>query len=112
MIKIEVITDLLSCKIYKWDDQEMYDVSFNQWYLTPFKFDWVNFWKESYKPEDLTELMESMEGKAKDDPEYISELKKLEVVLEKITVVYKEKPDTETVDLVLYVNELINGANK
>lgn len=107
MIRVEVITDLLSCKIYKWDDQEMYDVSFNQWLLVPFKFDWKKFYKESYKQEDLAKLAEKMEWKSKDDPSYLLEMKKLPIELEEIKVVYKKDPESMTIDLVEYVNWLL-----
>lgn len=85
----------------------MYDVSFNQGYLVPFKFDGSKFYKESYKPEDLENLAKKMEGKQKDDPEYLVEMKKLPIVLDEIKVLYKKDPESKTIDLVEYVKEFL-----
>lgn len=107
-MRIEVITDILSVKIVEADEENVYDVLFNQGYLVPFKFNIVEnqFYVESVKKEALKEFKETWDQK-KD----LEALKELPKELEPIMVLYKKDPSSEVVDLRGYVLELLQYTN-
>ncbi len=110
--RIEVITEIMSVKLVKAEDDKYLDVLFNQWYLVPFKFDWKSFYQEVIEPIALKEWAEKKEKnvKMKTDIEKAKELQEmndLPKILEEIKVIYRKSPYDQPIDLALYVNELL-----
>ena len=108
-MRIEVITDILSVKIVD-AEENVVDVLFNQGYLVPFKFNFVEnqFYVETVNKEALEEYKNKHEGKKAGDPQKeLQEINNLPKELEPITVLYKKDPNSETIDLRGYVLELL-----
>lgn len=115
---IEVITDVLTVKISESKEKWIYDVLFNQGYLVPFKFDWSKFMVERIEPKALEEFTKKKEEEEKklnrkktptEDKQDMDEMNGLPKIMEDIKVVYRKDPTSPIVDLVLYVNEIINA---
>lgn len=115
---IEVITDVLTVKISESKEAGWYDVLFNQGYLVPFKFDGTKFMVERVEPTALEEFRlkkeeeESKLNRKKTDAENkqdMDEMNELPKVMEDIKVLYRKDPTSPIVDLVLYVNEILNA---
>lgn len=117
---IEVITDVVTVKISESEEEWIYDVLFNQGYgyLVPFKFDGKTFQVERIEPEALEKFRLKKEAEEKklnrkktpvEDKQDMDEMKELPKIYEDIKVVYRKDPTSPIVDLVLYVNEIINA---
>ena len=114
-LRIEVIPDIIGCKIVS--EEEWYTVHFNQWYLVPFKFDGEKFFVETYNKEALKEFTERKEKEVaklnrrqteQEEAQRLKEMQDLPREKEETRVVYKKDPTEPTIDLALYVKELIN----
>lgn len=115
---IEVITDVLTVKISESKDEWIYDVLFNQWYLVPFKFDGKKFMVERVEPTALEKFRVKKEAEEKklnrkkteaENKQDMDEMNELPKVMEDIKVLYRKDPTSPIVDLVLYVNEILNA---
>lgn len=115
---IEVITDVVTVKISESKEEWIYDVFFNQGYLVPFKFDGKTFQVERVEPEALEKFRLKKEAEEKklnrkktpeEDKQDIDEMRELPKIYEDIKVLYRKDPTSPIVDLVLYVNEIINA---
>jgi hypothetical protein len=115
---IEVITDVLTVKISESKEAGIYDVLFNQQYLVPFKFDGKKFMVERVEPTALEEFLKNKEEEEKklnrkktptEEKQDMDEMRELPKVYEDIKVVYRKDPTSPIVDLVLYVNEILDA---
>lgn len=115
-LRIEVIPDIIGCKIVS--EEDGYTVHFNQWYLVPFKFDGEKFFVETYEKKALKAFTEKKEKEVSklniaptqtEEAQRLKEMQDLPKEKEEIKVVYKKDPTEPTIDLALYVKELING---
>ena len=115
---IEVITDVLTVKISESKEVGIYDVLFNQGYLVPFKFDGKKFMVERVEPTALEEFRLKKEAEEKklnrkktpaEEKQDLDEMNELPKVMEDIKVVYRKDPTSPIVDLVLYVNEILDA---
>ncbi len=115
---IEVITNILTVKISESKEEWIYDVLFNQGYLVPFRFNGKTFQVERVEPEALEkfrlkkEAEEKKLNRKKTDAEIkqdMDEMNELPKIYEDIKVVYRKDPTSPIVDLVSYVNEIINA---
>ena len=115
---IEVITDVLTVKISESEDKWVYDVLFNQGYLVPFKFDGIKFQVERVEPEALEKFRLKKEAEEKklnrkktpvEDKQDMDELNELPKTYEDIKVLYRKDPTSPIVDLIWYVNEILNA---
>jgi len=115
--RVEVITDLLSVKIVQDDKKEwMLQVLFNQGYLVPFSFDGDKFYVETVEKEALKKFREEKEAENKklnrkktehEEAQDMAEMQLLPKEIEEIKVLYKKDPTSPTIDLSLYVKEII-----
>lgn len=115
---IEVITDVLTVKISESKEEWVYDVLFNQGYLVPFKFYGTKFMVERVEPTALEAFIlkkATEEGKLnrkktpEEDKQDMEEMNELPKVMEDIRVLYRKDPTSPVVDLVLYVNEILDA---
>ena len=115
---IEVITDVLTVKISESEQEWVYDVLFNQWYLVPFKFDGTKFQVERVEPKALEKFRLKKEAEEKklnrkktpeEDKQDMDEMNDLPKIYEDINVLYRKDPTSPIVDLTLYVNEILNA---
>jgi RNA-splicing ligase RtcB len=93
-------------------------VLFNKGYLVPFKFDGKTFQVERVEPEALEKFRLKKEAEDKklnrkktdaENKQDMAEMDELPKIYEDIKVVYRKDPTSPIVDLVLYVNEIINA---
>jgi hypothetical protein len=115
---IEVITDVLTVKISESKEAGIYDVLFNQGYLVPFRFDGKKFMVERVEPTALEEFRKKKEEEEKklnrkktptEEKQDMDEMNELPKIYEDIKVVYRKDPTSPIVDLVLYVNEILDA---
>ena len=120
--RIEVITDLVTVKIIDAKEKWMLDILFNHnidWInLVRFKFDWSKFFVESPKQEALEKYLakkqkeEEKLNRRKTEAEQMQdarEMRDLPTELEEIKVLYRKTPSDKIIDMVSYINELINA---
>ena len=115
---VEVITDILTVKISESKEKWIYDVLFNQGYLVPFKFDGKKFMVERVEPTALEEFRKKKEEEEKklnrkkteaENKQDIEEMNELPKYMEDIKVVYRKDPTTPVIDLVSYINEILDA---
>lgn len=114
--RVEVLTHIESVKIVNSKEEWMIDVQFNQWELVPFKFDGDMFRVSTANKKELEKFMAKKEKEhaklnreltqAEHDQE-MKEFRELPTELDEIEVLYKKEPTAETINLALYVKELI-----
>ena len=114
--RVELLTHIDSVKITNSKEEWMLDVQFNQGELVVFKFDGEKVRHFTPDKKALEKFMAKKEKEhaklnrqltqAEHDQE-MKEFRDLPTILEEIEVVYKKEPTSETINLVLYVKELI-----
>lgn len=114
--RVELLTHIDSVKITNSKEEWMLDVQFNQGELVVFKFDGEKFRHFTPDKKALQKFMDKQEKEhaklnrpltAEENDQEMKEFRDLPTILEEIEVVYKKEPTSETINLVLYVKELI-----
>lgn len=114
--RIEVLTDISSVKIVDSEREWMVTIKVNDWGLVPFEFDGEKFYMEAVNKDLLKKFIKKMEdeekklNRAKTEEEKRQDMKELhwlEKELEEITILYRRDPESELINLALYINEIL-----
>lgn len=114
--RVEVLTHIESVKIVNSKEEWMIDVQFNQGDLVVFKFDGELFRVSIANKKEYEKFVERKEKEhaklnrpltAEEHDQEMKEFRELPTELEEIEVLYKKEPTAETINLALYVKELI-----
>lgn len=119
---IEVITDIVTLQVSETEEKWMRDVRFNGQLqgvsIRTLKFDKKKFYIEEYEPEQRKKYIENKKKEEEklnrpktkeEESQDLEELLKIPTLLQEIKVVYRKSPTEDIIDMVSYINQIIDA---